>query len=121
MSYTFYKIIHFAGIFSILLSLGAIASHRLQGGTKATFKNRKFFMGFHGAGLLMAFVAGFGLVAKAGFNFSSGWVWIKLLVWLILGMYPVIFYKQKDDSKLPYFGLLGILFIAIYVVELKPF
>ena len=105
----------------VLLSLGAIASHRLQGGTKANFKNRKFFMGFHGAGLLLSFIAGFGLMARAGFSFTSGWIYIKLLVWLILGAYPVIFYKQKANSKVPYFGLLLTLFIAILFVEYKFF
>lgn len=121
MSYTFYKIVHFSGIFMILLSLGAIASHRLQGGTKMDFKNRKFFMGFHGAGLLLAFVAGFGLMARAGFSFASGWVYVKLLVWLILGAYPVVFYKQKETSKLPFFGLLATLFIGVIFVEYKFF
>lgn len=121
MSYTFYKLLHFCGIFMVLLSLGAIASHRLQGGTKENFKNRKFFMGFHGVGLLLSFIAGFGLIAKAGFLFSSGWIYVKLAVWLVLGMYPVIFYKQKQDSKLPYFGLLATLFIAILFVEYKFF
>lgn len=121
MPYTFYKLLHFSGIFMLLLSLGAIASHRLQGGTKANFKNRKFFMGFHGLGLLLSFVAGFGLIAKGGFSFASGWIYAKLLVWLILGMYPVIFYKQKENSKGPYFLLLAILFTTIYIVEYKPF
>ena len=121
MSYTFYKLIHFASIFAIIMSLAAIASHRLQGGTKENFKNRKFFMAFHGAGLLMAFIAGFGLIAKAGYNFSSGWIWVKMLIWLTLGAYPAVFYKQKNESKLPYLGLFAILLIAIYVVSYKPF
>lgn len=120
MSYTFYKLLHFSGLFMVLLSLGAIAAHRLQGGTKENFKNRKFFMGFHGAGLLISFVAGFGLIAKAQFSFASGWIWAKLIIWLFLGMYPVIFYK-KGDTKVPYFGLLALLFTAILLVEYKPF
>ena len=120
MSYTFYKLIHLSGIFMVLLSLGAIASHRLQGGTKENFKNRKFFMGFHGAGLLLAFIAGFGLMAKAGFSFANGWIYVKLAAWLILGMYPVVFYK-KGHTKAPYFGLLAVLFITVLFVEYKFF
>lgn len=121
ISYTVYKLLHFSGLFVALLSLGAVASHRLQGGTKENFKNRKFFMLFHGIGLFVAFVAGFGLMARAGYSFASGWVWVKMLVWITVGVYPVVFYKQKSNSKLPYFGLLAALLVAIYFVEYKPF
>lgn len=119
-SYTFYKVLHFSGIFIVLLGLGATASHILQGGTKETFKNRKFFMALHGAALTVAFIAGFGLIARAGYNFSAGWIWGKMLIWLILGAYPVVLYK-KGQTKLPFLLLLGVLFTAIYLVEYKPF
>ncbi len=120
MSYTFYKLIHFSGLFMILLCLGAIASHRLQGGTKENFKNRKFFMMIHGMGLLISFIAGFGLIAKGGFSFANdGWIYIKLIVWLILGAYPVIFYKQKADNKMPLFALMALLLFTLIVVEYK--
>ena len=89
MTYTFYKMLHLSGLFVMLLSLGAVASHQLQGGTKANFKNRKFFMALHGIALFFVFLAGFGLIAKAGYNFSSGWIWGKLVVWLIAGIYPI--------------------------------
>ncbi len=111
---------HLGSLFIILLSLGAIASHRLQGGTKENFKNRKFFMAFHGIGLLLAIIAGLGLVGGR-FSFASGWIWIKLAVWLALGAYPVIFFKQKEDSKTPYFILIGLLLLALFAVEFKPF
>ena len=121
-SYTVYKILHFSGLFLMILSLGAIASHRLQGGTKENFKNRKFFGMLHGIGLLVSLVAGFGLMAKMGYSFTKDmWVYWKLFAWLIVGMYPVVFYKQKQSSKLPYFGLLALLLITVYVVEFKPF
>ncbi len=119
MSYTFYKILHFSGLFLMLMSLGAIASHRLQGGSKENFKNRKFFSAFHGIGLLLSFVAGFGLMARGGFQFTMGWPYIKILIWLILGMYPVIFYKQNPSSKLPLLSLMALVLLAILTVEYK--
>ncbi len=122
MSYTLYKLIHLLGIFLILLSLGAIASHRFQGGGKKNFKNRKFFMSFHGLGLFLSFVAGFGLIAKGGYHFDNGWIYIKLLVWISLGIYPVIFYRQKDNKdKKPFFVLLILLVLALLSVEYKFF
>lgn len=117
MSYVFYKTLHFCGLFLVVTCLGAIASHRLQGGTKENFKNRKLFMALHGIGLLISFVAGFGLVAKGGYSFSQPWLYIKMAVWLVVGMYPVIFYKQKTDSKLPLFGLFLVLLTGILTVE----
>ena len=121
ISYLVYKILHFSGLFLMLTSLGAIASHRLQGGNKTNFKNRKFFSMLHGIGLLVSFVAGFGLMARAGYSFSSGWPYVKMICWLIAGMYPVVFYRQKTPSKLPYMGLLAVLLVAILTVEYKPF
>ena len=122
MSYIFYKSLHFSGLFLMVLSLGAVACHQLQGGTKETFKNRKFFMKFHGLGLVISFVAGFGLMARAGYSFGSAqWLWIKILCWLIVGMYPVFFYRAKGGSKLPILGLLAVLLGAILTVEYKPF
>jgi uncharacterized membrane protein len=105
----------------ILLSLGAVFSHTFQGGTKANFKARKFFGMIHGIGLLISFVAGFGLMARAGFSFTSGWIYIKLGIWLLMGMYPVIFYKQKTPTKWPLLALIGALLILLYAVEYKPF
>lgn len=120
MSYTFYKLLHFSSLFIVLLSLGAVASHMLQGGTKENFKNRKFFMMLHGVALLVAFIAGFGLIAKAGYNFSAGWIWGKIVVWLAIGAFPVVLYK-KGTNKAPFLFLLALLFSAIYLVEYKPF
>lgn len=121
MPYLVYKILHFLGLFMVLLSLGAIAAHRMQGGTKENFKNRKFFSMFHGVGLLIAFIAGFGLIAKGGFSFASGWIYIKMAAWLVLGAYPVIFYKQDPKSKLPFLGVMVTLLIAVLAVEYKVF
>ena len=121
MSYILYKVIHLFGIFLVLLSLGAIASHSLQGGRRAGFKNRKFFMGLHGLGLLLAFIAGFGLISKGGFGFSNGWIYIKIFIWLCLGIYPLIFYRQKSTSRKPFFILLGLLILAILSVELQVY
>lgn len=121
MPYQIYHILHLIGLFLMVLPLGAIASHTLSGGNKSTMPQRKFYMALHGTGLLFVFVAGFGLMARAGYSFSNGWIYIKILCWLVVGMYPVIFYKQKKGSKLPIVGLLATLLLAILFVEYKFF
>jgi uncharacterized membrane protein SirB2 len=121
MTYAAYKFLHLAGVLLMMLCLGAIASHRLQGGTKENFKERKFFMMLHGIGLLVSFVAGFGLMAKAQFSFATGWFSIKLLTWLIVGFYPTVFWREKGVGKVPLYVLMGVVAFAIYIVEYKPF
>lgn len=120
MSYTFYKMLHLSALFVILLTLGAIASHVLQGGNKQNFKNRKFFTILNGIALLVAFVAGFGLIAKAGYTFSAGWIWGKIAIWLLAGAFPVVLYK-KGQTKGPFIALIVVMLTAIYLVEYKPF
>lgn len=121
MSYTFYKFLHLAGLFTVLMSLAAIASHRMQGGNKTEFKNRKYFMILHGIGLTVAFIAGFGLIAKAGFQMTQGWLLAKIAIWFVLGAYPMVFYRQNPAVKTPYYALLALLVLTLWLVEYKPF
>ena len=90
-----------------------------RGGSREDFKFRKFFMLLHGLGLAVALVAGFGLIAKAGYHFTAGWIWGKIGIWLVLGAYPVIFFK-RGKTRLPFLILMMILFTAAYLVEYKP-
>jgi len=122
MSYTFYKTLHFLGLFATLISLGGIAFHMLQGGTKENFLSRKKVGALHGIGLVLVLVAGFGLMARGHFKMGSDmWLWGKLLVWLVVGAYPVFFYKMGQKATGLLGGLFLLLFVAVYLVEFKPF
>ena len=122
MSYIFYKTLHFSGLFAMILALGAIASHSLQGGTKKNFKNRKLMGLLHGIGSTLALVAGFGLMARAQYKFSTdAWLWGKLAIWLVLGVYPAFYYRQKAPAPILIAVMIATLFAAIYIVEWKPF
>ena len=119
MTYTFYKFFHLLGIFMVLFSLAAIFGHTFQGGSKKDFKGRKLMGAIHGIGLLISFVAGFGLIAKAGFTFTSVWIYVKLFGWLILGGFPALLYKMPA-SKIPFYVLMAVLLVVLYFVEYKP-
>jgi hypothetical protein len=82
MSLTAYKILHLAGI--MLLFLG-LASALMPKDTP----NRRFGMIFHGMGLVILLVAGFGLIAKLQLGFPW-WVAVKLVLWLAFGAMPMI-------------------------------
>lgn len=123
MSYAFYNVLHLLGIFLLLLSLGGISTHILNGGNR-NYPLRKWIASIHGIGLLIIFVAGFGLMAKIGMvgqGMWPAWIFIKLSIWLILGAMPVLLYRVPKYSVI-WAGLTFVLagfsaWTAIY----KPF
>ena len=85
ISFTTYKIIHLLGVFLILMSLGALCFHFINGGHGKPAQKKFLAMG-HGIGLLLAILGGFGMLAKQGITHSMpGWVFAKLAIWLVLG------------------------------------
>ena len=121
-SHSFYKCVHLIGIFAMLLSLGGLAFHMLQGGTKQNFLSRKKIGALHGIGLTLAFIAGFGLMARGHFKLSHDmWLWGKLAIWLILGASPAFFYKMPKKANALLAGVGLCLFTAVFLAIYKPF
>jgi hypothetical protein len=100
MSYDFYKILHILGLACVCVSLGGIMLHAINGGSKATNSFRKGVMITHGVGLLLLLVAGFGMLAKLGIHGVPWWAAIKLVIWLALGAFVGLAYKQNVARKL---------------------
>lgn len=122
MSYSFYSFLHIVSVLVITMSLAITAMHIFNGGTKENLKSRKTLSIIHGVALLVAFVAGFGLMARAGFQFSaSPWIYAKILCWLLLGVYPLFLYKKWIPKKMSLYGLALVLTLAVYTVVFKPF
>lgn len=99
MSYEIYKIAHLLGLSLVVLSLGGIALHAINGGSKASNSFRKGVMITHGVGLLLLLVAGFGMLARLGITGMPGWVIGKIVIWLILGALVGLAYKQQLARK----------------------
>lgn len=120
MPYEFYKILHLGGIFMIMLGLGAHLLNVTQGGDKK-FAGRKLVGIFHGVGLLVTFVAGFGLMARLGY-FSNWPTWIfgKIGVWLFFGAAMVVYRKIKAPAFVSWLLTLGVGILAIYLAQYKP-
>lgn len=120
LSYQFYKVTHFVGIFLILISLGGITLHVMNDGTRQ-YAMRKWAAISHGVGLLLAFVAGFGLMARLGLIHGFPlWIWGKLAVWLLLGAAPALIYRQRKIAKGLWFAILFLAGIAAYLAIYKP-
>ncbi len=118
MSYNFYKILHLTAIFVIFLSLGAAVVRSVAADSNIRIK--KFFGAMNGLGLLVAFFAGFGLIAKLGLGFD-GWILVKLVIWVVLGGSLAIV-NRKPELAIPV-ALMSIVLgaLAAYLAVTKPF
>ncbi len=120
MSREFYLLMHLTGIFMILLPLGGMALHILNGGTR-DYPNRRTMALIHGVGMLLTFVAGFGLMARLGL--MGGWpTWItaKLLIWLSLGVLPAFIYRRKQNALALFFTIIILASLAVSMAVFKP-
>jgi hypothetical protein len=97
--YDFYKVLHVLGLSLVVLSLGGIILHVINGGSKATNSFRKGAMITHGIGLVLLLVAGFGMLARLGIHGVPLWVGGKLLIWLVLGAFVGLAYKKQALAK----------------------
>ena len=121
MSIEFYKVLHLIGIFTVILSLGGMCLHVISGGTR-DYAGRKWAAMFHGLGLLITLIAGFGLLAKLGYMAAlPGWAIGKLVIWLILGGLPVLIYRKPKLAKLFWILILAFGATAVWLAMYKPF
>ena len=80
MSLEFYKILHLAGLMALFLGLGGLLAVQGHGNPPT----RKLVSIFHGTGLLLLLLGGFGMLAKLKLGFP-GWAIAKMVVWLAMG------------------------------------
>ena len=120
----FYEILHVIGLVMLFVAIGGVATHAANGGIKATSSTRPLIGTIHGLGALLILVGGFGMLARLGFlhgaNFP-GWLWVKILVWVILSAVVLIPYRRPGLAK-PFLLLLPLLAgVAVYMALYKPF
>ncbi len=121
MSLLFYKVLHMFAITMLFTVGGGIALHAANGGDKAGNKVRGLVGILHGIALVLSLVSGFAMLAKLGFGFDQGWVWAKLVLWVLFGGIFAIPYRKPELAK-PFLVLLPILgAVAAYLALYKPF
>lgn len=114
MSYTTYKFLHIVAIILIFISLGGLTA------LSAHTTSKKLFAAINGICLLVAFVAGFGLIAKLEISWPwPGWVWVKMLGWLFIGMGPALAKRWNPTMVLLVYGMVVV--IMAYMALFKPF
>ncbi len=121
MSYETYKLIHLISGFLLFSIAGGVALYAANGGDKAGNTLRKLVGILHGIALLGILVAGFGLLARLGIGGIPGWVWAKLVVWLVIGGIATLPYKRPQLGKV-FLWLVPLLGgVAAWLAVAKPF
>jgi hypothetical protein len=116
MDLDLYRWLHLAGVIFLFSALGAAVLLARAGNDQG----RKWIAITHGLALLVILVSGFGALAKLGMGFPP-WVWIKLLIWLLLGAAVVLVRKMPQRAGL-WWVLLPLLgAAAAWLGIFKPF
>ncbi len=98
----FYKSLHIFGLFLAMTSLGGIAIHAANGGTKATSRTRGLTASVFGLGMLLALAGGFGQAARLGLTKTAlfpGWLWAKVAIWVIVAVLSILPYRIPALAK----------------------
>lgn len=85
MSLQTYHFLHLIGLILVFVGYGGLLAA----------DRPKSSMIWHGIGLLVSFASGFGMLAKMGIMGAMPlWVWVKIVLWLVLGFLPVLAKKK---------------------------
>lgn len=123
MSYETYLVLHVTGILLTFVALGGAALHSLNGGTRESNRGRGLVAGLHGTGLVLVFVAGFGLLARTGLADPSSWplwVLVKLVVWLLLGGAIAVLNRAVGSGRWLFIALPVLGAVAAAMAIVKP-
>jgi len=94
-----YHILHLVGVLFLFAGIGSMLSAN---------GNARTGMKYHGIGLLILLVAGFGLIGKLHIPISTPWVIAKIIILLALGVLPVLAKKRALQP-----GLIVLIAIAL--------
>jgi uncharacterized membrane protein HdeD (DUF308 family) len=81
--YAAYKVVHYLGIFTLVVVLSASLARSAQGGAAPDpWRNRLGIL--HGVALFAILLGGFGMLARLDLGFPL-WIVAKLAIWLVVG------------------------------------
>jgi len=114
-SVIFYKAMHLTGLFMAFMGLAVLAL-----GPEPS--NRRRAIIFHGIGLTLALVGGFGMAGKLGMMASfPAWLLVKTVLWLLLGALPVLMRRIPAVANMSWWALPLVVVIAAWLALYKPF
>jgi len=117
MSIDFYRVLHLSGLILVSLGLGGVLLRSSDDSGRS-----KLAAVFHGVGLLAMLVAGFGLLAKRGYEFPwPAFIFVKLGIWLLLGATPALVKRGVIGASLGWMIAIGVGIWAVYLGINKQF
>lgn len=118
--YTLYKVVHIFGIVMLATGLSGLA---FTAETRSSWSRRFAFI-FHGVGLFLVLLGGFGMLARLGFGPDvswPGWIWAKAIIWGILGVAAMLPYRFPGTARGVLIALPILGGLAAYIAIYKPF
>lgn len=118
MSLPFYHITHIVGLICVFVGFGALLSS----------ESARNAMKWHGIGLLISLISGFGMLAKIAKTLPEGapspymntWVLIKFALWLVLGFLPVLAKRKVLPAKVVVLLAMVAGAVLAYLGYMKP-
>ncbi len=121
ISYAVYKVMHLVGVLMVFLALGGVVTNAVVDGRKHVGWRRSIAI-THGVGMLLSLVGGFGLLARLGLvQGLPGWVWVKLAIWLFLGLTIGVLARKPAWAKPLWVLVLLLGGVSAYLAGSKPF
>lgn len=121
MSYQLYRVIHVLGVVFLFTALGGLllaARARVETGV-----SRKTAGITHGLALVLILLSGFGALARLDLSNPGAWpawVWIKLLIWLVMGGIVVLIRRSPTTATVLWWLLPILGGLAAYLAIYKP-
>lgn len=123
LSHQLYNVVHIVGIALLVLALGAMAMHAVNGGTRQNNVARGLVATLHGTGVLLILVGGFGMLARLGFQHGGsfpGWLQVKLVVWVLLAAAAALPYRRPALARPMLLVVPMLAGLAAYMAIYKP-
>lgn len=121
MSYQLYRVIHVLGVVFLFTALGGLllaARARVETGV-----SRKTAGMTHGLALVLILLSGFGALARLDLSNPGAWpawVWIKVLIWLVMGGIVVLIRRSPTTATVLWWLLPILGGLAAYLAIFKP-
>lgn len=121
-----YEIVHVLGIALVMLAFGGIASHAADGGSWKGSGSRRVVKVAHHVGMFLILLGGFGMlarigIAKGGIATFPGWLWAKIVIFLVLGGTVALPYRRPQWTWPAFFATPALAALAVYFALYKPF
>lgn len=122
ISHEVYNVIHIIGIVALMAGLGGVALLAMVDPGRVHAGPRRLVTILHGSGAFLVLLGGFGMLARLGIISGGfpGWMWVKLGIWGLLGISPLLLKRQAGSARFLLLMLPVLGGLAAYMAIYKP-